>query len=192
MLWIRLCTAEVRGSNPLGSTHEVPAKRRKTRSPRHTIRGLLHQFLHQRANSAKNSATRGRSRAWQNGLAYYVRDTLVCQKRQESDASSFPLRRANTARSTDDAPRVVTAALDRGRASRLLPPICLAAPRLTGGGSLLLPVRDAAISLAHPAHATVLRDHDRHRSGQRTGQPIGRAVASTHVCSPLFDDLLAF
>ena len=73
---------------------KLAAKRRKTRSPRHTIRGLLHQFLHQRANSAKNSPTRGRSRAWQNGLAYYVRDALVYQKRQESDASSSTLQRS--------------------------------------------------------------------------------------------------
>jgi hypothetical protein len=56
----------------------------------------------------------------------------------------------------------------------------------------LLPVRDAAAFLAYEAHTPVLGDHDRHRSGQRTGQSIGRAVASTHVPGPLFGDLLAF
>src|SRR5215208_4885822 len=68
----------------------------------------------------------------------------------------------------------------------------LSAPRPTRAGSLLLPVRDAVVFLAYPTHAPVLGDHDRHRSGQRAGQPIGRAVASTHVPGPLFDDLLAF
>src|SRR5215212_2227788 len=65
-------------------------------------------------------------------------------------------------------------------------------PRSTGVGSLLLPVRDAAAFLAHPAHAPVLGDHYLHRSGQRASQPIGRAVASTYIPSPLFDDLLTF
>jgi hypothetical protein len=32
-------------------------------------------------NSAKNSATRDRSRGWHNGPAYHVRDALVCQER---------------------------------------------------------------------------------------------------------------
>src|SRR5215210_702020 len=66
------------------------------------------------------------------------------------------------------------------------------APRSTRVGSLLLPVRDAAAFLAYPAHTPVLGDHDRHRSGQRAGQSIGRAVASTHVSGLLFGDLLAF
>ena len=65
-------------------------------------------------------------------------------------------------------------------------------PRSSGVGSLLLPVRDAAVVLAYPAHAPVLGDDDRHRSGQRAGEPIGRAVASADVPGPLFGDLLAF
>src|SRR3712207_1701371 len=65
-------------------------------------------------------------------------------------------------------------------------------PRSTRVGSLLLPVRDAAAFLAYEAHATVLGDHHRHRSGQRAGQPIGRAVPSSDVGGPLFGDLLAF
>src|SRR5918995_2968416 len=64
-------------------------------------------------------------------------------------------------------------------------------PRSTRVGSLLLPVGDAAAFLAYEAHAPVLGDHDRHRSGQRAGQSIGRAVAGTHVPGPLFGDLLA-
>src|SRR3982751_4071216 len=70
--------------------------------------------------------------------------------------------------------------------------VCLCTPRSTRVGSLLLPVRDAAAFLAYPAHTPVLGDHDRHRSRQRAGQSIGRAVASTHVPGLLFDDLLAF
>src|SRR5918993_1417817 len=64
-------------------------------------------------------------------------------------------------------------------------------PRSTRVGSLLLPVRDAAAFLAYEAHAPILGDHDRNRSGQRAGQPIGRAVAGTQVPGPLFGDLLA-
>src|SRR5215217_3437722 len=72
-------------------------------------------------------------------------------------------------------------------------PVCLFAPSIDGSvGSLLLPVRDAAASLAHEAHATVLGDYDRHRSGQRSSQPVGRTVAGAHVPGPLFGDLLAF
>src|SRR5215213_4646990 len=52
-------------------------------------------------------------------------------------------------------------------------PVCLPVPRTTGVGSLLLPVRDATASLAHEVHATVLRDHDSHRSGQRSAQTVG-------------------
>src|SRR5215217_4273863 len=63
--------------------------------------------------------------------------------------------------------------------------------RFTQWSSLLLPVRDAAAFLAYPAHTPILGDHDRHRSGQRAGQSIGRAVTSTDVCGPLFGDLLA-
>jgi hypothetical protein len=37
-----------------------------------------------------------------------------------------------------------------------------------------------------------LGDHDRHRSGLRAGQPVGRAVTRAYVCGPFFDDLLAF
>ena len=55
----------------------------------------------------------------------------------------------------------------------------------------MLPVRDAAAFVAYESHAPVLGDHDRHRSGQRAGQPIGRAVASAHVPGLLFGDLLA-
>jgi hypothetical protein len=58
--------------------------------------------------------------------------------------------------------------------------------------SLLLPVRDAAAFLAHEAHAPVLGDYYRYRSGQRAGQSVGRAVASTHVPSLPRGDLLAF
>ena len=71
-------------------------------------------------------------------------------------------------------------------------PVCLPVPRTTGVGSFLLPVRDATASLAHEVHATVLRDHDRHRSGQRSAQTVGRAVARAHVPCSLFGDLLAF
>src|SRR5215217_8553940 len=63
--------------------------------------------------------------------------------------------------------------------------------RFTQWSSLLLPVRDAAAFLAYEAHVPVLGDHDRHRSGQRAGQPICRAVASTHVSGAFFGDLLA-
>ena len=56
----------------------------------------------------------------------------------------------------------------------------------------MLPVRDAAAFLAYPTRAPVLGDHDRYRSWQRTGQPIGRAVASADVSGPFFDDLLTF
>src|SRR5215208_1704427 len=68
----------------------------------------------------------------------------------------------------------------------------LTPPRSTGVGSLLLPVGDAAVFLAYEAHAPVLGDHDRHRSGQRAAQTVGRAVASADVPCPLFGDLLAF
>src|SRR5215218_2483745 len=64
--------------------------------------------------------------------------------------------------------------------------------RFTQWGSLLLPVRDAAAPLAYEAHAPVLGDHDRHRSGQRAAQTVGRAVASADVPGPLFSDFLAF
>src|ERR671910_1529321 len=65
-------------------------------------------------------------------------------------------------------------------------------PQSTRVGSLLLPVGDAAAFLAYPAHTPVLGDHNRHRSSQRAGQSVGRAVASTHVPGLLFGNLLAF
>src|SRR5215211_4235923 len=64
--------------------------------------------------------------------------------------------------------------------------------RFTQWSSLLLPARDAAAPLAHEAHAPVLGDHDRHRSGQRAAQTVGRAVPRAHVAGPLFGDLLTF
>src|SRR5215208_3532387 len=70
--------------------------------------------------------------------------------------------------------------------------VLLLYPSIDGGGSLLLPVSDASVFLAYEAHAPVLGDHDRHRSGQRAAQTVGRAVASTHVSGPLFGDILAF
>src|SRR5688572_9361488 len=90
------------------------------------------------------------------------------------------------------APRVVPARLACSRTSRDLGPIYLSTPRSTVVGSLLIPVRDAAAFLAYEPHAPVLGDYDRQRSGQRTGQSIGRAVAGTHVPGLLFDDLLTF
>src|SRR5215212_10714120 len=63
--------------------------------------------------------------------------------------------------------------------------------RFTQWSSLLLPARDAAAFLTHEAHAPVLGDHDRHRSGQRAGQPVGGAVAGAHAPGLLFGDLLA-
>jgi Bacterial low temperature requirement A protein (LtrA) len=60
--------------------------------------------------------------------------------------------------------------------------VCLSTPLIEGGGSLLLlPVRDVATFLAYPTHAPVLGDHDRYRSGQRTGQPISAPLLAAGV-----------
>ena len=67
--------------------------------------------------------------------------------------------------------------------------VYLSTPSIAEGRFTLAPSTCAASYLAYEAHAPVLGDHERNRSGQRAGQPLGRVVARTDVCGLLFGDL---
>jgi hypothetical protein len=90
-------------------------------------------------NSAKNSATRGCSRGWQNGPVHHVGDTLVCQKRQERNASAFSLRRVNAAKSPEMLPASFLPASAATVRRAILGPFCLSTPSFDGDRFTLAP-----------------------------------------------------